>query len=92
MKETLPYLGRSRKAVNGYPLAAHWYCQLGHEGDVGAVPHTTRLTIWIDRQDMSRTQSARYAPLPEATDDIPETAWTEIQPPREPPGPIREKG
>ena len=31
--------------------------------DAGPVPYSTRLTTWVDRQDMSRTRSALFAPL-----------------------------
>jgi CRISPR-associated protein Cas5t len=44
-------------------------------------PRTTRLTIWIDRADMSRTQSALYAPSTSPSSEIPDAAWTEINPP-----------
>jgi CRISPR-associated protein Cas5t len=66
------------------PVKAHWYRRLGPDDEAGIVPHTSRLTIWIDRQDMSKTRSALYAPIAEATERIPETAWTEIQPPESP--------
>ncbi len=40
-------------------------CGIGEsfrDGEAEVVPRTTRLTIWIDRADMSRTQSALFAP------------------------------
>ena len=61
---TPSFLTGSRSATG--PVKAHWYRRLGPDDEAGVVPHTTRLTFWIDRQDMSETQSALYAPLTEA--------------------------
>jgi CRISPR-associated protein Cas5t len=85
----LPFMGDNaflldRLEICDGPVKAHWYRRLGPDDEASIVPHTTRLTIWVDRQDMSKTRSALYAPLPEATDEIPEMAWTEIQPNRAP--------
>jgi len=86
----LPFLGDNaflldRLEVRDGPVKAHWYRRLSADDEAGIVPQTTRLTIWIDRQDMSMTRSALYAPLLEATEAIPESAWTDIQPPKAPP-------
>ncbi len=51
------------------------------------MPNSTRLTIWIDRQDMSRSVSAVYVPGETASDEIPDTAWTLIEPPSAPTAP-----
>ena len=59
---------------------ARWYCRLDSEG--GSRPDSTRLTSWIDRQDMSKTRSDLYAPTAEANAEIPEAAWTLIRPPQ----------
>jgi len=85
----LPFMGDNaflldRLEICDGPVKAHWYRRLGPDDEAGIVPHTSRLTIWIDRQDMSKTRSALYAPIAEATERIPETAWTEIQPPESP--------
>ncbi len=58
---------------------AHWYERVS-EDQTTIRPRTTRLTIWIDRADMSRTRSDLYAPGL-AVDEVPQLAWTEIQPP-----------
>jgi CRISPR-associated protein Cas5t len=85
----LPFLGDNAflpdkiEVLDG-PARARWYRQLDSES--GAVPDSTRLTIWIDRQDMSKTSSGLYVPDPdrEGSLEIPEAAWTDINPPRAP--------
>lgn len=57
----------------------HWYEKITEEQSA-IRPRTTRLTVWIDRADMSRTKSELYAPTKEAASDIPTLAWTEIRP------------
>jgi CRISPR-associated protein Cas5t len=59
----LPFLGDNaflidRITLLDRPVQAHWYCRITDEDEAGLKPYTTRLTIWIDRQDMSRTRSA----------------------------------
>jgi CRISPR-associated protein Cas5t len=85
----LPFLGDNafildRLEIHNRPVKAHWYRRLGPDEEVGIVPHTTRLTYWVDRQDMSKTLSDLYAPLVEASEAIPRTCWTELQPPSTP--------
>lgn len=58
---------------------AHWYEQVTAETYM-IRPRTTRLTIWIDRADLSQTKSQLYAPTETATDVIPRGAWTSIVP------------
>jgi hypothetical protein len=43
-------------------------------------PRTTRLTVWIDRAEMSRTKSELFAPTTVAMTDPPPNAWTTINP------------
>ena len=64
--------------------AAHWYERVGTD-DATIRPRTTRLTVWIDRADLSRTTSALFAPTPKATTEPPPNAWTSIDPPAPPP-------
>lgn len=83
----LPFLGDNAFLIDRIepldePAPARWYCRLDAES--GPVTDSTRLTTWIDRQDMSRTRSALYAPAAEASAEIPETAWTLINPPHKP--------
>lgn len=92
----LPFLGDNsflldRIEVCPEPVKAHWFRRLNADEQTGFLPDTTRLTIWIDRQDMSRTQSALFAPLDQATVEIPPSAWTEIKPPTAP-QPPKKKG
>jgi CRISPR-associated protein Cas5t len=84
----LPFLGDNAFLIDkieilGEPARARWYCHVGAEG--GPAPDSTRLTSWVDRQDMSRTVSALYAPSAEASAEIPEGAWTQIMPPQKTP-------
>lgn len=62
--------------------SAHWYERVTEAGGSGPRPRTTRLTILINRADLSRTTSALFAPKDDATTDIPEAAWTAIEPPQ----------
>lgn len=58
-----------------------WYEQLRDSEAARPRERTARLTIWIDRADMSKTRSALYAPARIATREPPPTAWTDIAPP-----------
>ncbi len=62
-----------------------WYEKLGAETD-GARSRATRLTCVIDRADLSRTQSALFAPSAAASPELPPppAAWVDIQPPSMP--------
>ncbi len=67
--------------------AAHWYERVTAASPDGPRPRTTRLTILIDRADLSRTRSALYAPCEVACSNPPEAAWTPIEPPPASPPP-----
>lgn len=82
----LPFLGDNaflpdKVEILDKPTPVRWYRRLDSDG--GSVRDSTRLTIWIDRQDMSKTRSALFAPDLDfqASSEIPETAWTLIKPP-----------
>jgi len=84
----LPFVGDNQLLLDRLELrnvedagSAHWYEQLSPEPGASPRPHTTQLTVWIDRADMSRTISHLYAPSQLATTQIPEDAWTIISPP-----------
>src|SRR5215813_7303389 len=62
---------------------AYWYKRLTNE--VGPVTGRCRLTVWVDRADMTRTLAYSYAPTQDAVTEIPEEAWTLIAPPSETP-------
>lgn len=79
----LPFLGDNSFLPDRVdPLAevpsAHWY-----ERTDPAVPvrqRATRLTVWIDRADMSRTVSHLFAPAGTASDQVPDGAWVTLPP------------
>lgn len=84
----LPFLGDNQFLVDRLEIVdadrlpdVRWYEQVGQELGVRPREHTTRLTIWIDRADMSKTRSALYAPAETATREPPESAWTAVCPP-----------
>lgn len=81
----LPFLGDNSYLPDRIDVleslpAAHWYERLTTEGEK-VRPRASRLTVWIDRLDMSRTRSDLYAPTSSASAEIPPSAWTEINPP-----------
>ncbi len=93
----LPFLGDNAFLIDRLKacddsVAALWYCRLGDEDDPGPSPFSTKLTTWIDRQDMSRTKSSLFAPRSPASKEIPEDAWTTIEPPPEPVPPAKRTG
>jgi CRISPR-associated protein Cas5t len=92
----LPFLGDNqflpdRLCEVPLPLAeqyrAYWYERVGEGTSGGPRARMTRFTILIDRADLSRTTSALFAPMPEATTEPPANAWTSINPPALPPPP-----
>ena len=62
---------------------AHWYERVTEASGTGPRPHTTRMTILIDRAELSRTTSALFAPQETPSREIPDAAWTQIRPPAE---------
>ncbi|HVC95834.1 MAG TPA: type I-MYXAN CRISPR-associated protein Cas5/Cmx5/DevS [Pirellulales bacterium] len=82
----LPFLGDNQflldrlEEARNVPMA-RWYERVEQSAGTGPLPRTSRLTIWIDRADMSRTRSALYAPSDELSAEPPPRAWTEIAPP-----------
>jgi CRISPR-associated protein Cas5t len=80
----LPFLGDNsflpdRIVPLGSTPQAHWYERVTPEATI-IRPRTTRLTVWIDRADMSRTVSHLYAPAEAPSDSIPPLAWVDIPP------------
>jgi hypothetical protein len=64
--------------------SVRWFERINSDAGPGIRDRTTRLTVLIDRADLSRTASALYAPQPEATSaEPPPLAWTTINPPQE---------
>ncbi|MBI5014595.1 MAG: type I-MYXAN CRISPR-associated protein Cas5/Cmx5/DevS [Deltaproteobacteria bacterium] len=78
----LPFLGDNNFLIDRLePVQrrqpAHWF-QRVEEDDDGPHEGVTRLTVTIDRADLSRTRSALFAPTPEPSADIPAAAWTDV--------------
>jgi CRISPR-associated protein Cas5t len=79
----LPFLGDNNFLIDRFePVKerkpAYWYEKIEGDDEEGLREHITRLTITIDREDMSKTRSALFAPTKERAIDIPEKAWVEI--------------
>jgi CRISPR-associated protein Cas5t len=85
----VPFLGDNAFLIDRLQLvddlrSVRWFERIDSHGSNGIRERTTRLTVLIDRADLSRTTSALYAPQPEATDpEPPQLAWTDIHPPPE---------
>jgi CRISPR-associated protein Cas5t len=84
----LPFLGDNQFLVDRLEevklddsCRAHWYERIDEMAGTGPRRHTTRLTIWINRADLSKTVSALYAPQIDPTTEPPPQAWTAISPP-----------
>lgn len=82
----IPFLGDNNFLIDVLreepaPRPAYWYRRLTKE--IGPVTRRCRLTVWIDRADMTRTVAYLYAPTTDAHTAIPEEAWTLIEPPSE---------
>lgn len=57
---------------------AYWFAEITEDSGSRPRPHTTRLTVSINRADMSQTVSRLFCPTSEATDIPPKTAWVQI--------------
>lgn len=81
----LPFLGDNSflpdriDVLDTLPMI-NWY-ECITETDEKIRPRTTRLTVWIDRADMSKTVSHLYAPTEKPTTEPPDSAWTRVGPP-----------
>ena len=82
----LPFVGDNnflidKLAIRDQPTPVFWFCRLDDSTASGTAQTSTRLTTWVDRQDMSRTQSFLFAPQRVADESIPSSAWSKIEPP-----------
>ncbi|MGO9688901.1 MAG: CRISPR-associated protein Cas5 [Syntrophobacteraceae bacterium] len=59
------------------PLPAYWFEKIA-EGQNGLRDRITRLTLSIDRADLSRTRSALFAPIENKTLEPPQGAWVDV--------------
>ena len=78
----LPFLGDNNFLLDRFepaldPEPAYWFEMIG-EGKDGPLEHMTRLTISVDRADLSQTRSALFAPLEHKTIEPPIEAWVEV--------------
>lgn len=91
----VPFLGDNaflldRLEVLSEPGLVRWYERLTPESETGIRERTTRLTVLIDRADLSRTTSALFAPG-EPRSEPSDHAWTAISPPVRPDPPVRKR-
>ena len=80
----LPFLGDNNFMIDVLkedisPGLAYWYRRVTREDD-GLSDYRCRLSVWICRDDMSQTQALLYAPLKTPVAEIPESAWTALEP------------
>jgi CRISPR-associated protein Cas5t len=78
----VPFLGDNnflldRADILNAPRPAFWFAPVVDTGG-GPRARTTRLTIRIDRADLSRISSQLFAPEQDAAGLPPEAAWTEV--------------
>lgn len=79
----LPFLGDNaflpdRLEPVAAPEPSYWFVPVDPD-DAGGMPKgVARLTLTIDRQDMSRTRSQLYQPTPVPQASIPDAAWTAV--------------
>jgi CRISPR-associated protein Cas5t len=62
---------------------AHWYQHLARL-EPGQAVRYSRLSVWIDRANQTRTVAHLYAPAKERSKEPPDDAWTSICPPEGP--------
>ena len=80
----IPFLGDNSFLIDVLreeqtPAPAFWYRRLAAE-DKNTRIRRSRLTVWIDRADMTRTISFLYAATEKPQDRPPEDAWTRVGP------------
>ncbi len=56
----------------------YWFERILSETENGMSSHIMRLTITIDREDMSKTKSDLFAPISLPSSTIPKNAWVEV--------------
>lgn len=81
----VPFLGDNnflldRAELLDDPKPAYWFVPVTETG-TGPRPRTVRMTIAIDRADLSRTTSTLFAPNEDAAATPPVAAWTEVSHP-----------
>lgn len=87
----VPFLGDNAFLLDRFeeltqPGPVRWYEKVTAAGDSGPRERTTRLTVLIDRADLSKTTSALFAPVTEMNEP-PAEAWVKLEPPQPLPEP-----
>jgi len=82
----IPFLGDNaflpdRMELLDAPGPVRWFERITADAGVGVRERTARLTVLIDRANLSRTTTALFAPQPHASVDPPALAWNSINPP-----------
>lgn len=80
----VPFLGDNNFIISvlkedAGPVPAYWFVQAERDA-AGSSLNLCRLTVWIDRRDLSKTVSWLYHRADEATVEIPDLGWTPIPP------------
>ncbi|MBI2799038.1 MAG: hypothetical protein HYX63_01935 [Gammaproteobacteria bacterium] len=57
---------------------AHWFVKVEPEDDGGIAANIARLTVTIDRADMSMTKSRLFRVSDTASPDVPSNAWVDV--------------
>lgn len=81
----LPFVGDNQFLLDRLNIVdrapdSWWYERIDQSLGNGLRRNTTRLTVWIDRADMSKTVSHLYAPSANPGSIPPEDAWTDVGP------------
>jgi len=79
----LPFLGDNNftlSVLREESVAARWLLRIDPTTMDIPEPGIARLTVWVDRLDMSRTASQLYHPTDEETVEIPTKAWILLPP------------
>lgn len=79
----LPFLGDNNFLVDkinpvDMTAPAHWYCVADETLTLTDGQEPARLTITIDRADMSRTRSRLFAATAQPVEAIPDSAWVTV--------------
>jgi CRISPR-associated protein Cas5t len=79
----VPFLGDSnflpdRIDVLAEPKSCYWWVPVLPEDTPETLMQVARLTIAIDRLNVSHTRSRLFRPLPEPTARVPDNAWVEV--------------
>ncbi len=61
------------------PMNVHWYVRLP-KGTSGPKDRLCRLTVSIDRMEMSKTTAPLYYPLGDKKNQVPDEAWSSVGP------------